>query len=106
MEWRTRRITQLVIRQFGGAIILLAFNAVSAAVPVPDDVKTPQGKDQPKPVQKKDDEPKKEEPKPVVKLGLSINDPKALQGYTLLAPLDSSKTYLLDMQTSHTKWPR
>ena len=95
MEWRTRRLTQLVIRQFGSAIILLAF---SASMLIADDVKTPQGKDQPKPVQKKEDEPKKEEPKPAVKLGLSLNDPKALQGYTLLAPLDSSKTYLLDME--------
>jgi hypothetical protein len=33
-----------------------------------------------------------------VKLGLSINDPRALQGYTLLAPMDSTSTYLLDMQ--------
>jgi hypothetical protein len=41
----------------------------------------------------------KAQPKPTpVKLGLSINDPRALQGYTLLAPLDSSSTYLLDMQ--------
>ena len=34
----------------------------------------------------------------MTKLGLSINDPRALQGYTLLAPLDSSNTYLLDME--------
>src|SRR5262249_21424226 len=33
-----------------------------------------------------------------VKVGLSINDPKAFQGYTLIAPLSSTKTYLLDMQ--------
>ena len=33
-----------------------------------------------------------------MKLGLSINDPRAFQGYTLLAPFDSSNTYLLDMQ--------
>jgi hypothetical protein len=32
------------------------------------------------------------------KVGLSINDPKAYQGYTLLAPLMSTKTYLIDMQ--------
>jgi hypothetical protein len=34
--------------------------------------------------------------KEAVKLGLLINDPKALQGYTLFAP--PSKTYLIDMQ--------
>src|SRR5689334_21902318 len=32
-----------------------------------------------------------------VKLGLSVNDPKAYQGYTLLAPMKSQKTYLIDM---------
>ena len=48
----------------------------------------------------KDDAPKKQDdskPAPV-KLGLLINDPKALQGYTLISPFDSSKTFLLDMQ--------
>jgi hypothetical protein len=60
-------------------------------------------KDEPKKDDKKDqpkkDEPKKEDAKPApVKLGLSINDPRALQGYTLLSPFDSPKTYLIDMQ--------
>jgi Spy/CpxP family protein refolding chaperone len=32
------------------------------------------------------------------KLGLAINDPRALQGYTLLATMMSKKTYLIDMQ--------
>lgn len=32
------------------------------------------------------------------KVGLSVNDPRAYQGYTLLAPLMSTKTYLIDMQ--------
>jgi hypothetical protein len=98
MDLRTRQITRLFMDLCGIAIILLTFGALSAAEPVSDDVKSPKDKDQPKPVQKKDDEPKKEEPKPPVKLGLSINSPKALQGYTLLAPLESTKTYLLDMQ--------
>jgi hypothetical protein len=35
---------------------------------------------------------------PPAKLGLSVNDPRAYQGYTLLAPMNSTKTYLLDMQ--------
>ena len=48
-------------------------------------------KDPPKGV----DEPAKQS---AVKLGLSINDPKAFQGYTLLAPMMSTKTYLLDME--------
>jgi hypothetical protein len=32
------------------------------------------------------------------KLGLALNDPKAFQGYTLLAPMTSTKTYLIDMK--------
>ncbi len=41
----------------------------------------------------------KDAPKPApVKLGLSINDPRALPGYTLISPFESSNTYLLDMQ--------
>lgn len=32
------------------------------------------------------------------KVGLTINDPRAYQGYTLLAPLMSKKSYLIDMQ--------
>src|SRR4029077_9576377 len=35
---------------------------------------------------------------PPVKLGLSINLPQAFQGYTLLAPIKSTKTYLIDME--------
>jgi hypothetical protein len=45
------------------------------------------------------DRPKAEPPKPPpVKLGLLLNDSRAFQGYTLLSPLTSTKTYLLDMQ--------
>jgi len=32
------------------------------------------------------------------KVGLLLNDPKAFQGYTLFAPMGSTKTYLIDMQ--------
>jgi hypothetical protein len=35
---------------------------------------------------------------PLLKLELSIDDPRAFQGYTLFCPMDSSKTYLIDMQ--------
>src|SRR5262249_21200126 len=52
-----------------------------------------------KPTKREDGPAKKEAPKAAsVKLGLSINDPGAFQGYTLLAPMDSTKTFLLDMQ--------
>jgi hypothetical protein len=36
--------------------------------------------------------------KAAAKTGLLVNDAKAFQGYTLIAPLKSTKTYLLDMQ--------
>ena len=32
------------------------------------------------------------------KLGLQLNDPRAFQGYTLVAPLNAKKSYLIDMQ--------
>jgi hypothetical protein len=35
---------------------------------------------------------------PPARLGLLVNDPRAFQGYTLLAPMNSTKTYLIDMQ--------
>jgi hypothetical protein len=44
------------------------------------------------------DEKKEKDAPPPVKLGLSLNDPKACQGYTLLSPMNSTKTYLIDMQ--------
>ena len=35
---------------------------------------------------------------PKVKLGLSINDPKAFRGYTLLNPMNKKTAYLIDME--------
>ncbi len=43
----------------------------------------------------KSDPAKPEPAKPT--LGLLVNDPKADKGYTLLAPANSTKTYLLDL---------
>jgi hypothetical protein len=37
-------------------------------------------------------------PEAKVKLGLSINDPKAARGYTLLNPSNSKKVYLIDLE--------
>jgi hypothetical protein len=114
-----QQLTRLTIRIGSAVVLLLTIGVLGFAAPVQDDAKPPKDKGQPKPVKAKDDAklpkdkeqpkpakdkdkgdaPKKEEPKtPPVKLGLSINDPKALQGYTLLSPFDSAKTYLLDMQ--------
>jgi hypothetical protein len=57
------------------------------------DLKAAQDKD--KKAAQKDSAPAKTE---TPKRGLIINDAGALQGYTLLAPIMSTKTYLLDMQ--------
>src|SRR5262245_15887835 len=81
------------------AALLLAIGALGATAPGQDDAKPPQGKDQPGPAKGKDDAPKRDDVKPApVKLGLVINDPKALQGYTLISPFDSTKSFLIDMQ--------
>ena len=99
MRLRSLRIIQRALGAGGMAALLLAIGALGAAAPGQDGAKPPQGKDQPKPAKGKDDAPKQDDSKPApVKLGLSINDPKALQGYTLISPFDSSKTFLLDMQ--------
>jgi hypothetical protein len=37
-------------------------------------------------------------PAPTPQLGVSINEPKAFKGYTLLAPMNSTTTYLIDME--------
>jgi hypothetical protein len=89
MGLRTRPTTRLAVRMGGISALLLALATLGAAAPADDA----------KPAPAKADPPKKEEAKPApAKLGLAINDPRALQGYTLMSPLVSSNTYLLDMQ--------
>jgi hypothetical protein len=36
--------------------------------------------------------------RPAPKVGVLVNEPDAIQGYTLIAPLQSTKTYLVDMK--------
>src|SRR5262245_22427615 len=98
MRLHTRRFTLLAVRVGGIAALFLAIGALVAVAPAQNAANPPKGKDEPKPAKGKD-ELKKEEPKPApVKTGVSINDPRALQGYTLISPFDSSKTFLFDMQ--------
>jgi hypothetical protein len=81
------------------AALLLAIGALGAAAPGQDGTQPPQRKDQPGPAKSKDVAAKPGDAKTApVKLGLSINEPKALQGYTLISPFDSTKTFLVDMQ--------
>jgi hypothetical protein len=39
-----------------------------------------------------------ERSRPAQKVGVAVNEPNAFQGYTLIAPLQSTKTYLVDMR--------
>jgi hypothetical protein len=81
------------------AALLVAIGALGAAAPGQDTARPPQGKDQPGPAKGKADAPKQDDSKPApAQLGLLINDPKALQGYTLISPFDSSTTFLFDLQ--------
>jgi hypothetical protein len=90
MQLLTRPITRVSIRS-GAAVLLLAIGALGIGAP----------QNKPAPAKDKAAAPKKGAEKaknPPVKLGLQINSPKALQGYTLISPFVSPNTYLLDMQ--------
>ena len=55
--------------------------------------------DEPAPDKAKADAPKGEPSKPApAKVGLLLNDSRAFQGYTLIAPMFSKTTYLIDMK--------
>ena len=89
MGSRTGPMPRLAILIGLTAALMLGFKTFGAAAPQ-DDAKQAKGKA---------DAPKKDEPKSApAKRGLAINDPRALQGYTLLSPLMSTKIYLIDMQ--------
>lgn len=93
------KATYQVIRLAGIAAFLLTMGLLCDFAPAQGQAKPAQTKDQPKQGERKVDTPKKDETKPAsVKLGLSVNTPKALQGYTLFSPFVSPHTYLLDMQ--------
>jgi hypothetical protein len=79
--------------------VLLALGMLGALASAGDDTTSPTVPDKSKSTKIKNGTTKKEEPKsPAAKLGLLLNDSKALQGFTLLAPMDSTSTYLLDME--------
>src|SRR5437879_10953374 len=97
MRSGTARITRLAVRFGGMAALLLAIGMLGAPAPAHDDARPPQAKDRPNPAKGKDETPKKDEPKKdepkkddpksaAGKLGLSINDSRAFQGYTLISP--------------------
>src|SRR5437868_4255761 len=99
MGMRSEPMNQLVTRVGAAtamALLLLAIGGVAARV----DAGSPQGGGAPSPDQAgaakaKGGAASKSSP---AKVGLSINDPRAFPGYTLLAPLTSKTTYLIDLQ--------
>jgi Spy/CpxP family protein refolding chaperone len=107
LPWPVRRFLVLTL-SFGPtrvlSVVILTLCALAASslgfaqVGQPPNGKATPAKAGPPPVIKK--APAKNEPKsaPAVKFGLSVNDPRAFQGYTMFSPIDSSTTYLIDMQ--------
>jgi hypothetical protein len=79
--------------------VLVVLAALGTPALSQDDARPPGVQDKSGPAKGGEGAAKKEKTNPTpAKLGLLLNDPKAFQGYTLLAPLDSTSTYLLDMQ--------
>ncbi len=99
MGLRSRQTTRLHVLFGRSVAVFLVIGMLSALALANDDAKTPTGPNKSKSTKDKDNAAKKEEPKSSSpKLGLLLNDPRALQGFTLLAPMDSRNTYLLDME--------
>jgi hypothetical protein len=79
--------------------VLVVLAALGTPALSHDHARPPGVQDKTGPAKGGDGAAKKEKTNPTpAKLGLLLNDPQAFQGYTLLAPLDSTSTYLLDMQ--------
>lgn len=74
MERRLGRSARLAKRAIGAAALILSLTALNV-LRSQENAAPPKGKD-----------------------GLILNDPKAFPGYTLFSPLNSSKSFLIDMQ--------
>jgi hypothetical protein len=77
--------------RFSRWIGLVAVVALAALMTSDTRGQPPKGKDG-------DPQPKGPPQRPAVKPGVSINSPKAFQGYTLIAPMNSNKAHLVDME--------
>ncbi|HEV3339406.1 MAG TPA: aryl-sulfate sulfotransferase [Pirellulales bacterium] len=78
---RSRFVVLPAMTGISFAMTLAMLAAIAAA---DDDAKKPDQQDPPKP--------------PAAKVGLISNDPRAFPGYNLMAPLNSTTTYLFDLQ--------
>src|SRR6516162_8704319 len=87
MNWCVTRFTLLVGSSVAVLAAFICFGTGSAIlVAASQDKGDSPGKDDLKPE------------RPAVKLGLQTNSPKAYQGYTLICPMGSKNTYLIDME--------
>ena len=100
MWWKIRSLTLVVPRgTFAAALAVALLRTAAAHAAAPQDGgQLAQGKDAsqdvPAPLAEKE-EPAKAPPQ---KLGLVNNDPRAFQGYNLMSPLNSSRTFLFDVR--------
>ncbi|HJT34189.1 MAG TPA: aryl-sulfate sulfotransferase [Pirellulales bacterium] len=84
MRSTSKRLVHFTRTVFAAAF-MLAVGTMAAGAQPPDQEKAPP--------------PKADEAKtPPAPLGVVMNDPRAFPGYNLLSPLNSTQTYLLDMQ--------
>ena len=80
MMSRCNRIRRHVVTTFALFAVAIALIAAGADDPAPKSAEA------------------RPDTRPTPGLGLQLNDPGAFQGYTLVAPLNSTKTWLIDME--------
>ena len=99
MRQRSRPITRLDVQVGRTVAVLMVLGILGTATSARDDAQPPRDQSKTKSVTNNGGAAGKQEAKSIpLKLGLSLNEMRAFPGYTLLAPLDSTNTYLLDMQ--------
>jgi hypothetical protein len=94
MRSRTERVARLATKISVAATMALMLSMLGAILPLASAGLSPA--DEPVPEKVKAN-PAPTKPAPA-KVGLLLNDARAFQGYTLIAPMFSKTTYLIDMQ--------
>jgi hypothetical protein len=85
MRVRSKQLPPFTVHIGAATVLILTLLALGSAAPEFRAVTTDES-------EKPKSEPNKS------KVGLIVNEPKACKGYTLLAPINSKTTYLIDMQ--------
>ena len=99
MRSRTERMAHLATKVSVAATMAMVLTSLGVLLPRVSAGLSPAHEPAPDKVQAKTGCPKGDEPtKPApAKVGLLLNDSRAFQGYTLIAPMFSKTTYLIDM---------